>query len=733
MPMDQLPLPEKPRDTEGCGGAAEADPGPRPSDLSQGRQQVLKSGEVFAIFDGAGDISPHQDAKEGLYHRDTRHLSRLRLTIEGRPLEVLSTGVSLRSNMLVVEAANPDLQTASGPVARETVHVQRSTFLWDGGAFERISVRNHGLQSAKLELALAFAADFADIFEARGFDRGTRGAVHATLDTSEVRFAYGSADGERRETRLAFWPAPDRLSDSMAAWQIQLAPHESHVIFVRIGCTAEAPEGRALGYFSALRRSRRGWRTMCRRSVRVTSSDPIVNEIFGRARSDLCMLTTETEYGLYPFAGVPWFAAPFGRDGLITSLLTLWTDPAIARGTLTYLAAVQAQTDDPATDAEPGKILHEGRSGELARLGTIPFRRYYGAIDSTPLFLVLAGAYLKRTGDVETIRTIGAAVDRAVNWLCTFGDPDADGFIEYLRRRPDGLRNQGWKDSDDSVFHRDGRLAEGPIALVEVQGYAYAAWLSASRIALALGDAARSADYATNASLLRDQIERHFWDDELGTYALALDGAKEPCLVRSSNAGHLLFCGVPGPDRAAAVAASLSGPQAFSGFGIRTLAQGEARYNPMSYHNGSIWPHDNAMIALGLSAYGFKREALRVFEAMLLTAEHMDLKRLPELFCGFRRRRGRGPSLYPRACAPQAWAAAAPFGALAAALGLGFDAETQTVRLDRPRLPARLDWLRLEGVGIGDGRADLLLRRVGDHVSVDVLRRDGSIEIAVTC
>ena len=398
---------------------------------------------------------------------------------------------------------------------------------------------------------------------------------------------------------------------------------------------------------------------------------------------------------------------------------------------LTYLAARQAEADDPETDAEPGKILHETRSGELANLGLVPFRRYYGAIDSTPLFVGLAGAYLDRTGDLETIRRLAPALFRALDWIERHGDRDGDGLIEYARRRSDGLLNQGWKDSDDSAFHADGRLAEGPIALVEVQGYACAAYRAGARIARALGRREKAAALEAAAEALAARIDRRFWVEELGFYAMALDGWKRPCAVRATNAGHLLFSGAAAPGRAARVAEAFASPAFFTGFGLRTAAATEARYNPMSYHNGSVWPHDTALVATGLARYSFKAEAARLLDGMLEAAARMELRRLPELFCGFRRRWGAGPTLYPVACAPQAWAAAAPFGLLAAALGLSVDAAGGVIRLDRPRLPERLSEVRVSNVRVGRGAADIRLRRTGRKIAVDVLDRCGPVEVLV--
>jgi glycogen debranching enzyme len=447
--------------------------------------------------------------------------------------------------------------------------------------------------------------------------------------------------------------------------------------------------------------------------------------------ADLNILMTETPQGRYPYAGIPWYSTTFGRDGLITAMQMLWLDPRVARGVLRRLAYYQATSVDPLNDAEPGKILHEMRGGEMAALREVPFAQYYGSVDATPLFVLLAGLYGERTGDLETLEELWPAIEAALRWIDSCGDSDGDGFVEYQRATDAGLRNQGWKDSYDAIFHADGRLAEGNIALAEVQGYVFAGKRLAARCARRLGRREVAHRLEMEAHQLAQRFEEAFWCEELGTYALALDGRKEPCRVRSSNAGHLLFSGMIREDRARRVAVDLLRPHFFTGWGIRTIALDAARYNPMSYHNGSIWPHDNALIALGLARYGLKHSVEHVFKGLFEAATYMDLRRLPELFCGFRREKHRGPTLYPVACAPQAWASATPFTLLEAALGLEFDAERSEIRLRNPKLPAFLNEVILRELQLGESTIDLCIRRHGDDVSMEVLRRRGQIQVSI--
>jgi glycogen debranching enzyme len=443
------------------------------------------------------------------------------------------------------------------------------------------------------------------------------------------------------------------------------------------------------------------------------------------------MLASATPHGLYPYAGVPWFSTPFGRDGVITALQTLWVNPTLARGVLAYLAATQADAVDTARDAEPGKILHETRSSEMAQLGEVPFGRYYGSVDATPLFVILAGAYFERTGDRAFLSAMWPHVERALAWIDRYGDRDGDGFVEYARRSPSGLVQQGWKDSQDSVFHADGSLAEAPIALCEVQAYVYDARLRAATIAEALDDGRRADQLRHQAEQLRVAFEEQFWCDEQQTYALALDGRKRRCMVRSSNAGHCLFGGIASPQRARAVAEGLVGSEMFSGWGVRTLSPTEARYNPMSYHNGSVWPHDNGLIAEGFSRYHLDDLIATPFGGLFDAAATMDAHRLPELFCGFHRRPGEGPTLYPVACSPQAWASGVVFQLIQSCLRLCVDADRHQLTIDRAILPPFLTYMRLLDVALPCGRVDLLFEQQPLDVSVTVLRKQGDFDVRV--
>jgi glycogen debranching enzyme len=384
---------------------------------------------------------------------------------------------------------------------------------------------------------------------------------------------------------------------------------------------------------------------------------------------------------------------------------------------------------DPRSESEPGKILHETRKGEMSALGEVPFRCYYGSVDATPLFVMLAHSYYERTGDRPLIERLWPNLERALDWMDTYGDSDGDGFVEYFRRSDDGLVQQGWKDSNDSVFHADGTLAEGPIALCEVQGYVYAAKRGAAHLASMLGDQVRASALESEAALLRKRFQSAFWCDEISTYAMALDGQKKKCRIRTSNAGHCLFTGIASSDHAYQIAHSLLNKDFYSGWGIRTLASGESRYNPISYHNGSVWPHDNGVIAAGLARYGFKDMAGEIFAALLAVSSFVDLHRLPELFCGLDRRANEGPTLYPVACAPQAWAAGAIFLLLQSSLGLSLNGEKRQIRLDGPHLPEAIPELWIRDLRVGDASVDLFLERRANLVRFQILDKRGEVEV----
>ena len=693
--------------------------------------RTLKAGELFGLFGPEGDVASGPGSPEGLFRSDTRLLGRLSLRLEGHAPLLLGSRLAEDGQLLLVDLANPDFVDATGRLLlpADRIHVQRVRLLRPDGLFERLRLLNCDREARRIELGLLFEFDFVDIFEVRGHHPAGHGTVAVDVLSDGLRYRYTARDGARTEVTLRAEPKPRELRPGQLSWAVALGPGERCAFDWAV--LLEPAAARPIGFTRALSRLRRERRNAPYAVARIETSSSLVDEIFARALGDVRMLTTDTPYGLYPYAGLPWFATIFGRDGLITALEMLWLAPGLARGVLEVLAATQSRTHEPARDAEPGKILHEAREGELARLGEVPFGRYYGSVDATPLFVVLAGRFHRRTGDEATIRRLLPALRSALAWIERFGDRDGDGFVEYGRVSERGLVNQGWKDSEDAIFHADGRPAEPPIALVEVQAYVHAAWSEAARLFERLGESEEARSCAARAAALVERFRSAFWCEELGSFALALDGAKRPCRVRTSNAGHVLLADLASPEQVARLAELLASPRFFSGWGIRTVAEGEPGYVPISYHNGSVWPHDTALVAIGLARHGRTETARRLFDGLLAAAAASPLRRLPELFCGFRRRRGAGPTPYPSACSPQAWAAAALPACLGASLGLDIEAEPPRIRLVHPRLPAALDWVRLRGLEVGTARVDLLLRRHDQDVAVNVLERTGEVEVQV--
>lgn len=703
--------------------------------LTAGGTRVLKDGDTFALVNRFGDVHRAGGNEQGLYHRGTRFLARLELRVAGRRPLFLSSGMLDDNVVLAVDLSNPDVPSDKEEgigVPSGTVHVARSLMVRNGSFIQRVAISNHGSAAVEIPLSFHFDADFVDLFEVRGTSRARRGQLlPASLDGARAVLHYRGLDQVVRRTNLELEPAPLALDATAARFSLRLESKETKLIHLHVSCEiGDQGACEQLSFDAALGQAQAATLERRQRECQIRSSSSGFNSWLDRSRSDLHMLSTTTPYGLYPYAGVPWFSTPFGRDGIWTALQALWLSPDYAAGVLRFLSATQSHERDDANDAEPGKIVHELRDGEMAALREIPFARYYGSIDSTPLYLMLAARYHEATGDSELIREIWPSLLQALEWLECSGDLDGDGFVEYGRRSRDGLVQQGWKDSNDSVFHADGSLAAGPIALCEVQGYAYAARLGMARLAAALQASELAGRLEDEASELRQRFDAAFWCEELGSYALALDGSKQPCRVRSSNAGHCLYTGIALPERAATLRAQLLANDMFSGWGVRTLSNREARYNPMSYHNGSIWPHDNAIIAEGIAAYGYREEALTILAGMFGAAQHVELNRLPELFCGFARRPGQGPTLYPVACSPQAWAAGSVFLLLKAVLGLDVRGLEQRITFRSPTLPEFLDDLWITNLRVGSASVDLRLQRHPGDVGVTVLRKSGTVQVA---
>jgi glycogen debranching enzyme len=695
---------------------------------------TLKDANTFLLADALGDI---QGSDDGLFSNDTRKLSRFELAVAGRRPSLLGAAISRDNTLFTAHLTNrPVPALGERSIPKGVIHIERSRFLWESRLYERLRLTNFSDFDAQVPLKLGFAADFADIFEVQGHVRKERGQyLPAEVKSATVRLAYCGRDDLVRSTEIQFSRPPTAISAQEAEFLVELSRGDVAEMFIEIG----AEEGNLPSqerFDNALQRLSVSMHNRLRDGASISTSGRLFNEWIDKSYSDLALLTTVLPTGPYPYAGIPWFATQFGRDAIITSLQTLWLNPQLAAGVLRFLASTQAQDESAFRDSQPGKIMHEMRRGEMAAMLEVPFGQYYGGVDTTPLFVMLAGAYERHTGNRALIDEIWKSLVAATEWIERRLDNSPTGFLDYERGEQSGLANQAWKDSYDSMFYADGRFPRGPLAVVEVQGYAYAALKAMSELAAVRSDqgrrhndAGRIAAWGARAERLREAIEDRFWVPEINFYAIAIDGDGQPCSVPASNAGHLLFCGVPNEKRAAIVTTQLLSSRFSSGWGIRTLAEREARYNPMAYHNGSIWPHDTSLCAAGISRYGGRTQVVQLLSEIFEVANHFAM-RLPELYCGFPRIAGQGPVPYPVACLPQAWSSGSVFMLLQASLGVRIDGRRKEVHIERPQLPIDIESLSIRDLPVSDACIDLEFHRIGKEVvAVPTRHVDGGVRV----
>jgi len=716
---------------------------------------VLTERGAFLTTDAAGDIPIAAPSALGLYYQDTRFLSGLEVRLDGLApplLQVDDKGYAATLTYGALSATEGgDGQFPPNVLLRRARYIAATAQVGVGppALRERITLVNYDRAARDASLTIALTADFRDIFAVRGFAQVAHGA-YAPPDVSSrnsVALRYTGRDSVDRRTRCLFAPAPDKFVPAASSYEpdgpdtldvaaitavfpVRLEPRRPVMIDILIApeigdmttARRDAPFEDGL---AEVARSQESW--VARDCASIETDDEALNRVTRRSLADLRLLLLDFPTGPYMAAGIPWFAVPFGRDGIITALETLMVNPNIAVGTLRYLAAHQGRRVDPSRDEEPGKIMHEMRSGELVRTGQLVFDPYYGTVDATPLFLVLLGRALPWLGDAGRglARELAPAVRAALAWLDDYGDPDGDGFVEFERKAGRGLSNQGWKDSGDSLQFPDGAYPEAPIALVEVQGYAYEARLAGAAVLRLLGDDAGGATQEERAALLRARFNEQFWLPDTSCFAQALDKDKRAVPAVTSNAGHALWSGVADEGKAGDLARRLMGADMCAGWGLRTLAADYPSYNPLSYHNGSIWPHDTAIVAAGLKRYGHDAAAAALLAQVVAAGDGVVDARLPELYGGLAREGGeRGPVPYPVSCSPQAWAAASPFLLVQSALGLEPDADGAGLRV-RPLFPPSLHWVRLRRLRVGGATVDLLVEGQADDIYEVTCARDG--------
>lgn len=697
---------------------------------------VLSRGNLFSVTVSTGDITPAGATELGLFYEDTRHLSHYELVLPGKPPTLLSSDTA-EARMAQVDLVAGDVELAGllgEPI--HFLHIRRKQLL-DDELVDQIVFTNYHRRPTVLEFEVHYGADFADVFEVRGARRPARGIqLPPNVGQDQIELRYRGLDGELYRTILRFSPPPEAIEPGRARLRIVLDVGESRVqeIVARPARGEGEPFVSSYPFDIRLRRAFREVEELRRDTTRVESDDTVFTRALDRALTDVFSLRILHDGRWIVGAGIPWFAAPFGRDSILTSTQLLPFAPALAAETLRFLAHHQGRTQDDAREEEPGKIMHELRRGEMARTREVPHSPYYGSVDATPLFVALAGDYMRWTDDRELLAGIWPNVRAAMDWI----ERRTDGgrrFLTYQRVAPRGLDNQGWKDSRDGVSFPDGRPAEPPIALVEVQGYVASAYRHGAELARVMGEEELAETWRARVEPFLRRLDEAFWNHESRYYAMALDGHGRQVPTLSSNPGHLLYCRAVPEERARRVAEVLFSPEMWSGWGIRTVARGQTVYNPVSYHNGSVWPHDNALAAQGLSRYGLGEQAVVILEALFSATEHLRNQRLPELFCGMARGEREFLVQYPVSCSPQAWAAGALFMTLAAALGLDADARGRRLRIWNPRLPARIGRVELHGMRVGRSRVSLRFACRGPRVHVDVLSIEGEslrVEIEIS-
>lgn len=704
---------------------------------------IAKDEDLFLLSSPSGDVPLDGEHGLGLYYHDCRYLNGYELALSGLRPTALGADAS-RGFALLFALTNPRLALPDGgSVDPESVGIIRERVIDHAhlAVHESLSLQNHAHQPIDLRVKLAFRAEFEDLFVIRGIKTqasAERDRVVVEASATALSFTCDGRDGVVRALEVQLSPAPQTMHERAATWEIHLDPEETKEILLsmRISESSSSPRGPRergatdLGQLTAdLHRSTEAWMG---EHARVTSGSKLLDAVVRRSLLDLRILRSRLEELEFFAGGIPWYATLFGRDSLLSALETLAFEPGIAAQTLRLLASYQGQKVDDERDEEPGKILHELRVGELARLGEIPFTPYYGTVDATLLFLILIARHAEWTGSLELFRELEGNVARALAWAYSNMRQSAAGYVTYDKRAPRGLDNQGWKDSGDAIVNEDGSLARPPIALAEVQGYAYLAFVEVGCLYERAGRAEEGRELRERASELKARFNRDFWLEEKGIYALALQAGDEPARVVASNAGQALWSGIADAEKGARTADRLMKDDMFSGWGVRTLSSKERRYNPIGYHLGTVWPHDSAIIAAGLRRHGHDADALRIFVGIVELASDMAQRRLPELITGFSRDQFSRPVRYPLACHPQAWAAGSVPFLLETLLGFVPDAFARRLRIVRPTLPDFVPHLVIEGLRVGSAQARLRFERRPDgSVAVETLDIEGELEITV--
>jgi len=689
---------------------------------------LIKEGDLFLLTDQAGNITKNEDMQYGLYAKDTRFLSSYELFVDNiKPLVLSFSSSEDRTNKIYLTNANFEKSGSS------EVLIKREQILLNGMAYDRILVKNYFSQPLALKLILKVDADYLDIFQVRNYVKEKR--LGAILNPSKVKngiaLGYLGKDGVRRETIVKILDEEGEIYKDRIELSFKLKPKQEKEFTIDIIPRIEGQKlinANIISFERAQKKLRSNYKKWEEDSLIIKTDNGNFNRLINKSLSDLKLLLTDLGEGFIPIAGIPWYAVPFGRDSIITSLQTIVVNPKIARGTLMTLACFQGKKVNEDREEEPGKIMHEIRFGELAHLNLIPHTPYYGTIDSTPLFLILAVEYFHWTGDLVSIRKILPNLFAALEWIDKYGDIDQDGYVEYNPKNTKWAINQGWKDSTDSSVHQDGSLAVPPIALVEVQGYVYQAKKGMAEIFFYLGEKDKAKKLEKDARELKDRFNRDFWMEDRKYFAFGLDYQKKQIASITSNPGHCLYSGIVNQDKSEAVVKKLLSDEMFNGLGIRTMGENEPGYNPMSYHNGSIWPHDNSIIISGLIRYHYYKEANKVINGLIKASQYFKYNRLPELFCGFSHKETKRPIEYPVACNPQAWACGSIYMIIQSLLGINLDVTNNRIYL-KPILPDEINRVEVKNLKIGNNRADFMLIKERNRIKLTKSKIERNIKL----
>ena len=689
---------------------------------------LIKDGDLFLLTDQAGNITKNEDRQYGLYAKDTRFLSRYELLVDNIKPLVLSSGDG-EDNINKIYLSKVSFEKSGS----EEVFIKRQQMIFNGMVYDRILVKNYFSQPLALRLILKVDADYLDIFQVRNYVKEKR--LGSILNPSKIKnglvLGYLGKDGLRRETTVKILNKEGEIYKDRIELSFQLKHKQEKEVTVGIIPRIEGQKlinQNIITFEKAQKKLRSNDKKWEEDSLIIKTDNKNLNQLIKRSLLDLKLLSTDLGEGFIPIAGIPWYAVPFGRDSIITSLQTLTVNVKIAQGTLKTLARFQGEEVNEDREEEPGKIMHEIRFGELAHLNLIPHTPYYGTIDSTPLFLILAVEYFHWTGDLIFIRKILPNLFASLEWIDKYGDIDQDGYVEYGSKNTKWAINQGWKDSTDSSVHQDGRLAVPPIALVEVQGYVYQAKKGMAEIFSYLGEKDKAKKLEKDARELKDRFNRDFWMEDRKYFAFGLDYQKKQIASITSNPGHCLYSGIISQDKSEAVVKKLLNDEMFNGWGIRTMGESEIGYNPASYHNGSVWPHDNSIIINGLIRYNYHREAVKVINGLIKASQYFKYNRLPELFCGFSHKEMKEPIEYPVACSPQAWACGSIYLIIQSLLGINSDVTNNRIYL-KPILPDEINKVEVKNLKIGDNRADFTLIKEGNRIMLSKAKVEGNIEL----